>query len=128
MKPGVHTEAVRKTQASEYLIRFGFGGAMTAMAGLVAHVYGASIGGLFLAFPAILPASLTLVARHEGRKKAAVEARGAVLGAVALGAFGAVISLLGVTSPPVLSIAAAAASWIGTACILWWVFYGRQVA
>jgi uncharacterized membrane protein (GlpM family) len=128
MKPGFHAEAVRKTQASEYLIRFGFGGAMTAMAGLVAHVYGAVIGGLFLAFPAILPASLTFVARHGGREKAAAQARGAVLGAIALVAFAGVVWSLGVKTLPAFSIAAAAVSWIGTACILWWVFYGRHVA
>jgi hypothetical protein len=37
-------------------------GAITAAAGLIAGLYGPTIGGLFLAFPSILPASLTLVA------------------------------------------------------------------
>jgi hypothetical protein len=58
-------------------------------------------GGLFLAFPAIFPASATLVAKHEtqkkqnagiatssrGRQAAAMDAAGAALGSVGLAAF-----------------------------------------
>jgi hypothetical protein len=68
------------------------GGAVTACTGLVTEHWGPVIGGLF--FPAILPASVTLIERHEsekklsagiddrvrGRKTAALDAAGAVLG------------------------------------------------
>ena len=53
----------------EYPIRFVLGGAMTAMAGWIASKYGPVVGGLFLAFPAIFPASATLVEKHEREKK-----------------------------------------------------------
>ena len=97
---------------------------MTAMTGLIAHAWGPALGGLFLAFPAILPASLTLVARHEGRAKAAREARGAVLGAVALGVFAVTSSVLALHASPVLTLAVATTAWIAVAVLLWWAFFG----
>ena len=45
----------------EYLIRFGLGGAATVFTGLVGSRYGASVGGLFLALPAIFCASATFI-------------------------------------------------------------------
>jgi hypothetical protein len=56
--------ALRQTRWYEYLIRFGLGGAMTVVAGLIAARFGPVIGGLFLAFPAIFPASATLIEKH----------------------------------------------------------------
>ncbi|HVY25155.1 MAG TPA: DUF3147 family protein [Polyangiaceae bacterium] len=76
-----------QTKATEYLLRFGLGGAISAGAWVIASVYGPRVGGLFLAFPAILPASLTLVKKHDGRRAAADDARGAALGSLGLAAF-----------------------------------------
>src|SRR5262249_24539972 len=67
---------LRKTRAWEYGLRFVLGGVVTACTGLVVHAFGPSIGGLFLAFPAFLPASLTLVRQHDGRAEAVDDARG----------------------------------------------------
>ena len=55
------------------------GGAMTVIAGLIAARFGAVIGGLFLAFPAILPATATLIERHvrEGKEQKGCRERGA---------------------------------------------------
>ena len=122
--PGPHLDAIRETRLSEYLIRFAFGGSLTVVTGLIAHALGPAVGGLFLAFPAILPASLTLVARHEGRAKAAHEARGAVLGAVALGVFAITSSLLAVHASPVVSLTVATTAWIAVSVVLWWAFFG----
>ena len=44
-------------------------GAITVLTGLVAKKYGPVLGGLFLAFPAIFPASVTLIEKHEREKK-----------------------------------------------------------
>ena len=85
----------------EYLIRFVLGGAATVFTGLVSSRYGAFIGGLFLALPAIFCASATLIEKHEIRRKreaglvgerrgqmaAAVDAAGAALGALGMLAF-----------------------------------------
>jgi len=53
------------------ITRFGlfFGGLVTAIAGVIAKQFGAAVGGLFLAFPAIFPASATLIEKREKQKK-----------------------------------------------------------
>ena len=56
---------LRRTKWHEYAIRFLFGGLITATAGFIAQRWGAGIGGLFLAFPAIFPASATLIEKHK---------------------------------------------------------------
>jgi hypothetical protein len=69
MTISVNVRALRRTRWYEYVIRFFFGGLATMAAGLIAQRYGPAIGGVFLAFPGILPASATLVEKHETRKK-----------------------------------------------------------
>ena len=61
--------SLREGRWYEYLIRFALGGAATVFTGLVSSRYGASIGGLFLALPAIFCASATLIEKHEIRRK-----------------------------------------------------------
>jgi hypothetical protein len=107
---------------------------MTIVAGLIAARFGPVIGGLFLAFPAIFPASATLIEKHvrerkekaglpgarRGKEAAALDAAGAVLGSFGLAAFGLVIWLMIVQSSvgaPVL----AAASWLAAAVLGWQV-------
>jgi uncharacterized membrane protein (GlpM family) len=126
VSPTLHLDALRTTRPSELVVRFVFGGSMTAMTGLIAHAWGPAIGGLFLAFPAILPASLTLVASHEGREIAACEARGAILGAIALGVFAIACALLAPRGSLVLMLAVATAAWIATSTMLWWLFHGSR--
>lgn len=92
----------KETGWKGYVIRFAFGGTVTALAGWIAAKYGAVVGGLFLAFPAILPASVTLVRKHENAHAAAEDAYGAMLGSVGLVAFGAVI-------------------WRASAHLAWWL-------
>ena len=70
MTPRLDLSRLRKAHAWELALRFTFGGLVTVGTGLVAHRWGPSIGGLFLAFPSILPASLTLTKRHDGRRDA----------------------------------------------------------
>jgi len=60
--------ALRQTKWHEYAVRFLLGGLITAVAGVIAKKFGPSLGGLFLAFPAIFPASATLIEKHEKQK------------------------------------------------------------
>ncbi|UPK40191.1 DUF3147 family protein [Bradyrhizobium sp. 186] len=53
----------------EYLIRFALGGGATVFTGLISSRYGAAVGGLFLALPAIFCASASLIEKHEIRRK-----------------------------------------------------------
>jgi hypothetical protein len=124
--------ALRQTRWYEYLVRFVLGGAMTVVAGLIAARFGAVIGGLFLAFPAIFPASATLIEKHvrerkeqkglpgarRGKEAAALDAVGAALGSFGLAAFGLVIWLMIVPSPP-CALVLAAASWLTIAVLAW---------
>jgi hypothetical protein len=89
----------------EYVIRFAFGGTVTALAGIIAKRFGPQVGGLFLAFPAIFPAAATLIEKHEKQKKerdgeygkkrgraaAGVDAAGAALGSIGLMAFALIV-------------------------------------
>ena len=71
--------ALRQTHWYEYLVKFVLGGAMTVIAGLIAAQFGPVVGGLFLAFPAIFPASATLIEKQSAnaRRKKACRERGA---------------------------------------------------
>jgi hypothetical protein len=93
--------SVHQTKWSEYATRFIFGGGVTMLAGLIADRFGPGIGGLFLAFPAIFPASASLIQAHQREKKekagldgekrgriaAGIDAAGATIGCLGLGAF-----------------------------------------
>jgi Protein of unknown function (DUF3147) len=123
----------KKTRWYELLVRFVFGGAITMTAGLLAKRYGPVFGGLFLAFPAVFPATATLIETHEkkrkareglsgkvrGRLAAALCARGTELGSLALICFAVTVWKLA----PVLNFAAtlfiALAIWFGTAFLAW---------
>ena len=57
MRVTVNLSGLHETNWKDYIIRFVFGGAITVITGLIARKFGPVIGGLFLAFPAIFPAS-----------------------------------------------------------------------
>ena len=77
----------------DYVTRFGFGAGIALVAGIIGMVYGPVVGGIFLGFPAILPASLTLIAKKEGKEEASIDSIGAILGAVAMVGFAVVVSV-----------------------------------
>ena len=129
-----NSSALRQTRWYEYVVRFLLGGAMTVFAGLIAARFGPVVGGLFLAFPAIFPASATLIEKHVrerkekaglrgarcGKEAAALDAAGAALGSFGLAAFGLVIWLMIVHSP-VSALALAVVSWLTVAKLAWQV-------
>jgi uncharacterized membrane protein YfcA len=97
MKIKIDTSGLKESKWYEYLIRFLFGGIVTVLAGTIAKRYGPEIGGLFLAFPAILTASATLIEKHEKEKKEEAGMKGAVRGKLAAGvdAIGASMGAIG---------------------------------
>lgn len=105
------TDALRSIRPSEYLVRFGFGATISAGAAILALVFGDRVGGAFLAFPAILPATLTLIQKREGRKPAVADAHAATIGSVAMVGFALMAVVLLRTSPS-LAIPAALVTWI----------------
>jgi hypothetical protein len=110
-----------------------FGGAITVIAGLLAKRFGPVFGNLFLAFPAIFPASATLVEKHErekkrkagivnstrGRQAAALDARGATIGSIGLVCFALLVwKLLPVWNPGVVLVTALSL-WLGVSVLIW---------
>jgi len=135
MKVSADFSALKRTKWYEYAVRFLLGGSVTVVAGLLAKYYGPVLGGLFLAFPAIFPASATLLDKHErqkkqragikqttrGRQVAGVDAAGAALGSLGLATFAYIIWKL----LPVWNVAAvfimAVGAWLCVSCVLWWL-------
>lgn len=126
MRPSLAPSELKHTKPWEYAVRFGFGGAIAVLTGVLGHAYGPWLAGLFLAFPAILPASLTLVKQHDGRAKAIDDARGARIGALGLGAFAAVVIALTGRAPAAVVLALATLAWLAASLILWFARYGRE--
>jgi len=124
--PGANLDGLMKAAWWEHGVRFLFGGAVTVATGAITSHYGPSVGGLFLAFPAILPASITLLKRHDGRSEAAQATAGARLGATALIAFAAVVAYLASRASAALTLTVASATWLSAALVLWWLIYGRD--
>jgi hypothetical protein len=129
----INLDAMKTTQWHEYATRFLLGGAFTLMTGLIAQHFGPVIGGLFLAFPAIFPSGATLIDKHErdkkrragisrtirGRLAAAIEARGAAMGSLALAAFGLLVWKLLPSGNAATVLVAAFALWLSLAILLW---------
>jgi hypothetical protein len=118
----------------EYVVRFALGGGATVFTGLLSSRYGATVGGLFLALPAIFCASATLIEKHEIRRKreaglagerrgkeaAALDAAGAALGALGLLAFAMVFSLIVESSIPAAFVGGSLA-WLIVSMSAWYV-------
>jgi hypothetical protein len=106
---------------------------ITTAAGIIAKKFGPEAGGLFLAFPAIFPASATLIEKHEtekkqkkgmrgtvrGRNAASVDAAGSAMGSVGLFVF-AVIVLHFIGGHNLwLVLAGAMLGWLAVSALTW---------
>jgi hypothetical protein len=94
----IDPSGLRETKRHEYAPPFVAGGIITVIAGMIARKWGPGTGGLFLAFPAIFPASAILIEKHErqgkqrkgfhgkerGTNAAAIDALGTAMGSVCL--------------------------------------------
>ena len=130
----VSPSSLREGRWYEYVIRFALGGAATVFTGLISSRYGASIGGLFLALPAIFCASATLIEKREIRRKreaglsgkrrgqmaAALDSAGAALGSGGMCAFAAVFWLL-VERSIAGAFVGASVAWLAVSISAWFV-------
>jgi hypothetical protein len=126
--------SLREGRWYEYVIRFVLGGATALAAGIIADIWGPATGGLFLAFPAILCASATLVESHERRRKreqhvkgrcrgtdaAALDAAGAALGSIGLAVFALAVWRLAPSLGP-FSLIVGSIGWLLVSITLWWL-------
>ena len=112
MVPRVKPGEVTKRKPSDYLTRFAFGAGISLIAGIIGMIFGPVVGGVLLGFPAILPASLTLIEKKEGREAASIDSLGAILGAVAMVGFAAVVTLWVTRWGVVLTLVVALVVWL----------------
>ncbi|MFZ0734428.1 MAG: DUF3147 family protein [Candidatus Sulfotelmatobacter sp.] len=133
MKIQVNISALRQTSWRQLAIRFICGGLVTAATGIIAKEYGPRIAGLFLAFPAILPAGATLIEKHErqrkeragfngsvrARKAVAADAAGAAMGSIGLLAFAALITILITSHRSWAIILLATITWMAFSFLVW---------
>lgn len=129
----VNSSALKQTKWHEYLVRFVFGGLITAAAGMIARKFGPEVGGLFLAFPAILPATATLIEKHEAESKeqkglkailrsrgaASVDAAGSAMGCIGLFVFAEIVLHSITGHNPWLVLAGAMLCWLAVSVLAW---------
>lgn len=132
----ISTSGLKRTKWWGFLLRFVLGGLVTAGAGMIAKKLGPSFGGLFLAFPAILASSATLIEKNErerkqqkgmsgvirGRHAAGADAAGAAMGSIALIAFATCIWKLLPDDNLWLVIGGATLLW-GVVCVTVWYLW-----
>lgn len=115
VRPGLQLGSLRRIRVRDYALRFVFGAVISVGAALIGQVGGPRLGGMFLAFPAILPAGLTLIQEEDGTRDADRTAVGAILGGIALCAFAIVGEAAFGTLPPWLVLLLALGAWCGAA-------------
>ena len=113
-RPSFSAGKARKVKPHDLAIRFAAGAATSIVSGVLTLVFGPRIGGIFLAFPAILAASLTLIEKQDDSAEAREDARGAVMGGLGMAAFAVVGTLAFGHLPGGWVLVLAAAAWTVT--------------
>jgi len=133
MRVKFDTSALGQTKWHQYAIRFIFGGCVTAAAGVVASRSGPAVGGLLLAFPAIFPASATLIEQHEkerkqkkglsgtvrGRRAVSAAAAGSAMGSVGLLVFALLVWQFVSCHRPSMVLLGAMVAWLAVSVLIW---------
>jgi Protein of unknown function (DUF3147) len=123
-RPKIDSGKIAQTRPRELLYRFAAGALTSVISGAATLAFGPRVGGILLAFPAILAASLTLIEEQEDSLDAREDARGAIVGGCGLVAFAAVATLALGHMAGALALVLAAIAWAATAVIgyalLWW--------
>lgn len=109
---GVDPGALREIRPGALVVRFAFGAALSVVAGLIGIAAGQRAGGVMLAAPALLPATLTMIEKEEGRGPAVTEVKGAVPGTLALAGFAVVAAATLTTLPLAAALPSALATWV----------------
>jgi hypothetical protein len=109
---GVDLSSAREVHPRALALRFAFGAGLSVVAGLIGLAAGQRAGGVMLGAPALLPATLTMIEKQEGRGPAVTEVKGAVPGTIALTAFAVVAAATLTRLPLAAALPAALAAWV----------------
>jgi hypothetical protein len=110
-----------------------FGGFVSAITDIIAKEFGPVIGGLFLAFPAIFPATTTLIEKHEKKKKEQIglkdarraadavsaDATGAATGSIGLAVFALLVWRAMPHHSAWIVLTVATLVWLIVSVVLW---------
>lgn len=121
-RPSIELGKLREVRLRRLGVRFVAGALTSVASGLVSIAISARVGGILLAFPAILAASLTLIEDAEDSAEAREDARGAVMGGCALAVFAAIAALTLASFNSAVALLLATAGWFTAA------FVGYRVA
>lgn len=128
-QPGFDLARALHAKPRPMLVRFAAGALTSVAAGILGLLFGERIGGIPLAFPAVLVASLTLIEEQEDSEEAREDARGAMAGAAAMAVFGVIGAVLFEALPGGIVLVLAAVTWLAVALglygLLWWRRRGR---
>jgi hypothetical protein len=116
-RPTLEPGKVREVRLRDLGYRFAAGALTSIVAGAVTLALGARVGGILLAFPAILAASLTLIEEQEDSAEAREDARGAVMGGIALALFATVAALALGELSGALALLLATVTWFAGAVL-----------
>lgn len=123
-RPSFDARKAGGARPRDLLIRFAAGGITSIVSGALTIAFGPRVGGIFLAFPAILGASLTLIEEQEGSVDAREDSRGSILGACAMALFAIAATLALGHIGGAIALLIASAIWVVAALslylILWW--------
>lgn len=133
MNISVNFSALREAKWHQLVLRFLFGGTICVLAGIIAEKYGPGVGGLFLAFPAIFPASATLMENEQkekkerlglhgtirGRKVAGVSAVGSAIGTIGMMVFALIVWQLLPAHSTVPVLLGTTVAWFAVAVTIW---------
>lgn len=123
-QPAFDLRQALKVKPGPLLLRFAAGAITSVVSGILALLFGPRIGGIPLAFPAVLVASLTLIEEQEDSEEAREDSRGGMAGAAAMAVFGVVGGVLFEVLPGGVVLVLAAAAWllvaVGLYGLLWW--------
>jgi hypothetical protein len=124
-RPSLSASKIREASARELIIRFVAGALTSVASGGLTLAFGPRVGGILLGFPAIMAASLTLIAQEEDITDAREDARGAIVGACALTLFAVVAALTFGQLPGGIVLALATVVWAAAALLGYVVFWWR---
>jgi hypothetical protein len=124
-RPTFELRKVRELRARELGYRFIAGAVTSIAAGAATLAFGPRVGGILLAFPAILAASLTLIEKQEDSAEAREDARGAVMGGLALAVFAGVAALTLGNLSGAIALLLATVGWFAAALLGYFAAWSR---